>query len=193
MWDHSGSLIGTGSRLFINRVKFFTGWRHLEPTVGGLQNGGGSFMLVVVAFNPGNTLGTPVGFKIKHRCLGLFLRDPDTTDPSEAKWSESHSAVSHSLQPHGLYSPWDSLGQNTGVGSLSLLQAIFPTQGLNPGLRPCRRLLHQLSHKGSPRILEWVAYSFSSRSSWPRNWIRVLCIAGGFFTNWATREVHNTS
>ena len=48
--------------------------------------------------------------------------------------SESHLVVSDSLQPHGLYSPWNSPGQNTGVGSLSLLQGIFPTQGLNPGL-----------------------------------------------------------
>ena len=47
-------------------------------------------------------------------------------------------------------SPWNSLGQNTGVSSLSLLQGIFPTQGLNPGLPHCRRILYQLSHKGSP-------------------------------------------
>ena len=52
--------------------------------------------------------------------------------------------------------------QNTAVGSLSLLQGIFPTQGLNPGLSHCRRILYQLSHKGSPRILEWVAYPFAS-------------------------------
>ena len=50
--------------------------------------------------------------------------------------------------------------QNTGVGSLSLLQGIFPTQGSNPGFPHCRRILYQLSHKGSPRILEWVAYPF---------------------------------
>ena len=61
--------------------------------------------------------------------------------------------------------PWNSPGQNTRVGSLSLLRGIFPTQGLNPGFPHCRQILHQLSHKGSPRILEWVAYSFSSRSS----------------------------
>ena len=66
--------------------------------------------------------------------------------------------TSDSLQPHGPYSPWNSSGQNTGVGSLSLLQGIFPTQGLNPGLPHCRCILSQLSHKGSPRILEWVAY-----------------------------------
>ena len=63
--------------------------------------------------------------------------------------SESHSVVSDSLWPHGLYSPWNSLGQNTGVGSLSLLQGIFPTQGSNPGLPHCRWILYQLSHKGS--------------------------------------------
>jgi len=53
------------------------------------------------------------------------------------------------------------------VGSHSLLQRIFPTQGWNPGLLHCRQILYQLSHKGSPRIPEWVAYSFS-RSSQPR-------------------------
>ena len=44
------------------------------------------------------------------------------------------------------------------MGSLSLLQEIFPTQGSNPGLPHCRQILYQLSHKGSPRTLEWVAY-----------------------------------
>ena len=103
--------------------------------------------------------------------------------------SESGSVVSDSLWPHGLYSPWNSPDQNTGVEySLSLLQRIFPTQGLNPGLPQYREILYQLSHKGSPRILEWVAYPFSIRSSQPRNWTGVSCIAGGFFTAWATRE-----
>ena len=45
--------------------------------------------------------------------------------------------------------PWDSPGQNTGVGSLSLLQRIFPTQGSNPGLQHCRWILYQLSYQGS--------------------------------------------
>ena len=70
--------------------------------------------------------------------------------------SESRSVVSDSLPLYGLYSPWNSLGQNTGVGSCSLLQGIFPTQGLNPALPHCRWILHQLSHQGSPRIREWV-------------------------------------
>ena len=96
--------------------------------------------------------------------------------------------MSDSLWPHGLYNPWNSPGQNTEVGSLSLLQGIFPTQGSNPGLLHCRRILYQLSRKGSPRILEWVAYPFSSGSSQPRNWTGVSCTAGRFYTNWATRE-----
>ena len=71
---------------------------------------------------------------------------------------EIHSFVSNSLQLHRLYCPWNSLGQNIGVGSLSLLQGIFPTQGSNPGLPHGRRILYKLNHKGSLRILEWVAY-----------------------------------
>ena len=106
--------------------------------------------------------------------------------------SESHSVLSDSLRPHGLH-PWNSPGQNTGVGSLSLLQRIFPTQEPNPDLPHCRQILYQLSHKGNSRILEWVAYPFSSRSSRPRNGTGVSCIAGGFFTNWAIREEHLVS
>ena len=98
------------------------------------------------------------------------------------------SVVKNFLQPYGLYSPWNSPGQNTRMGSLSLLQGIFPTQGSNSGLLHCRQILYQLSHKESPRKLEWVAYPFSSGSSWPRNQTELSCIAGRFFTNWAMRE-----
>ena len=101
---------------------------------------------------------------------------------------ESRSVVSDSLWPHGLYSPWNSPGENTGVGSLSLLQGIFPPQGSSPGLLHCRRILYQLSHKESPRILGWVAYPFSSGSYWPRNWTGISGIAGRFLTNWTIRE-----
>ena len=89
------------------------------------------------------------------------------------------------MPPHRPYSPWNSPGQNTGVGSLSLLQGIFPTQGSNPGLPHCRWILYQLRHKGSPGILEWVADPFSSWSSPPRNRTGVSCITSIFFTNWA--------
>ena len=73
--------------------------------------------------------------------------------------SESCSVISHSLQPRGLYSPWNSPGQNTGVGSLSLLQRIFLTQELNWGLLHCRWILYQLSHQGSPYM--WLSKSLT--------------------------------
>ena len=60
---------------------------------------------------------------------------------------ESCSVMSDSLPPHGVYCPWNSPGQNTGVGSLSLLQGIFPTQGSNPGLLHCTPLLYHLNHR----------------------------------------------
>ena len=60
------------------------------------------------------------------------------------------TVISNSLRPHGLYRPWKSPGQNTAVGSLSLLQGIFPTQGSNPGPLHCMWILYQLSHQGSP-------------------------------------------
>ena len=105
--------------------------------------------------------------------------------------SESCSVVSDSLWPHKLYSPWNSPGQNTGVGSLSLLQGLFLTQGSNPGLPHCRQILYQLSHKGSPKILEWIAHPFSSRSSQPSNQTRIFCIVGGFIClaviNWGLK------
>ena len=102
--------------------------------------------------------------------------------------SETRSVVSNSLRPHGLI-----LQTRTGMGSLSLLQGIFPTKGSNPGLPHCRQILYQLSHKGSPRILEWVAYPFSWGPSQPRNQTGVSRIAGGFFTNLAMRDAHKVS
>ena len=70
-------------------------------------------------------------------------------------------------------SPWNSPGQNTGVGSFSFLHRIFPTQGSNPGFLHCRRILYQLSHKGSP-VFRRILYELSqSRYSLP----------GGYFTS----------
>ena len=65
--------------------------------------------------------------------------------------SESRQVVSGSLRPHGL-SPWNSPGQNTGVGSLYPRQGIFPTQGSNPGLPHRRQVLYQLSHRVSNTV-----------------------------------------
>ena len=100
---------------------------------------------------------------------------------------KSESEVAQSCltlcNPHGLYSPWNSPGQDTGVGILSLLQGIFPIQGSNLGLPHCSQILYQLSHKGSPRILECAVYTFSSGSYQCRDQTRVSCTAGGLFTN----------
>ena len=84
------------------------------------------------------------------------------------------SKVSDSLPPMDCNPPGSSVhrnspGQNTGVGCHFLLQGIFPIQGSNPGLPHCRQILYQLSHKGKPRILEWVAFPFSSKSSKTRS------------------------
>ena len=71
--------------------------------------------------------------------------------------SESCSVVFKSLRLHGLYSPWNSAGQNTGVDSLSLLQGSFPTQGLNLGFSHCRWIIYQLSYQGSPCLCDELA------------------------------------
>ena len=83
----------------------------------------------------------------------------------------------------------NSPGKSTRVGC----HALLPTQWSYPGLLHCRWILYRLSHQGSPKILEWVAYPFSRESSWPRNWTGVSCIAGRFFTSWAAREAHSYS
>ena len=108
----------------------------------------------------------PVGWEIKN----------PTADAGE---SESCSVTSDSLWPHELYSSWNSPGQNTGVGSLSFLQGIFPIYV---------SCIAGRFFTSWPKILEEVAYLFSSGSSQPRNRTGVSCIAGGFFTNWAIRE-----
>ena len=99
--------------------------------------------------------------------------------------------MSDSLQPHRLHSPWNSSGQNTWVGNLSLLQGIFLTQGSNPAPPHCWRIGYQLSHQGSPRTLEWVTIPSPADLPKPGNTTGVSCIAGRFFTNWAIREASN--
>ena len=92
------------------------------------------------------------------RCDGkstTFLWSP-SPQPMQVKCgSVCRSVVSDSLRPHGLQPirlscPWNSPGKNIGVDSHSLLQGIFPTQGLNTGLLHCRQILYHLTHQGSP-------------------------------------------
>ena len=93
----------------------------LSPTTPGIQT----------AFSP---------LRVGVSLLQMVIRQDET---------ESRSVVSDSLRPHELYTSWNSPGRNTGVGSLSLLQGTFPTQGSNPGLPHCRQILYQLSYQGS--------------------------------------------
>ena len=122
------------------------------------------------------------GAKFDHEVSPKYWSNSWPRGESEVKVAQSCPPLCNPMDCR----PWNSPDQNTGVGNLSLLQRIFPTQGSNPGLPHCRRILSQLSHKGSQRILEWAAYPFSSRSSPSQESNR--CIAGGFFTNWAIRE-----
>ena len=116
------------------------------------------FLVTIKKINYNKTLQAAVGscfYNLKHTDLQyrnymLFW-----------KHSESCSVVSDFLSFHGLYSPWNSPGQNTGVGSLSLLQGIFLTQESNPGLPRCRQILCKLSHKESPSRLFIPFYSIS--------------------------------
>ena len=89
----------------------------------------------------------PVSLMSPLLASGFFTTAP----PGKPTWV----LVSDSLPPRepesaSLLCPWSSPGKNTGVGCHSLLQGIFPTQGLNPGLLHCRRILYHLSHQGNP-------------------------------------------
>ena len=95
-----------------------------------------------------------------------------STPQYHVKRKKESSVVSNSLRPHGLYSTFNSPVQNTGVGSLSLLQGIFPKQGLNPGLLHCRRILYQLSHKGS---FQYHILTVSPPPT-PTSWLRLHLI-----------------
>ena len=109
-----------------------------------------------------------------------------TSSPPRTRERESHSVVSDSLRPHGLYSPWNSPGQNTGLGSLSVLQGIFPTQV------SCLAGGFFTSWATREAQEYWSGYPFSSGSSRPRNWTGESHIIGRIFTSWAIRDASRT-
>ena len=127
--------------------------------------------------------------------------DPGQEDPLE-KGIDIHSSIFawriHAKEQRSLvgYSSWgrkqsdttESLNMQAEIIIYNYIEiiwrdnffsCIFPSQGSNPGFQHCRQILYQLSHKDSPRILELVAYPFSSGLSQPRKWASVSCIAGG--------------
>ena len=118
-------------------------------------------VLWITLMSPSNsvfmhTLPFPATYYFGLKMLLAFIRYPSHLycHSSLIVWSgenESCSVVSTCLWHHRLYSPWNSPGQNNGVGSLSLLQGIFPTQGLKLGLPHCRWILYHLSHQGKEK------------------------------------------
>ena len=109
----------------------------------------------------------------------------------------SHSVMSDSLQPHGLYlarllCPRNSPGKNTGVGCHSLFQGIFTTQGSNPGLLHCRQILYCLSHQGSPRSLPRALYVLETQETLEFQRNVCLCESGELRTLSPERQGQTT-
>ena len=110
---------------------------------------------------------------------------------------ENHSVVSDSLWPHGSYILWNSPGQNIGVGSLSFLQQIFLTQGLNPGLPHCKWILYQLSHNGSPKMCKHLqipphpklVYDWGCEPCLLSNWKGLFCSLQLLLVFWSIKMV----
>ena len=88
------------------------------------------------------------------------------------KESESRSVASDSLRPRGLYSSWNSPGQNTGVGTFLFSRGMFPTQRSNPGLPHCRQILYQLSCQESPKCTLVHQYFKNVIKHSDFNWVR---------------------
>ena len=120
--------------------------------------------------------------------LGYILNDAKNEIVEERKWTWKSLSCVRLFATLWAIQSMEFPRPEYWSGSCSLLQGIFLTKGLNPGLPHCRQILYQLSHQGSPRLLEWVSYPLSSRSSPPRNGTRVSCIAGRFFSSRSTRE-----
>ena len=89
-----------------------------------------------------------------------------TTNKSKVTRHKKRHICMESVQLHILYNPWNSSGQNTGLGNCSLFQGIFPTQGSNPGLLHCKGILYQLSYQGRHiYIYIWLTVRRKSQST----------------------------
>ena len=118
-----------------------------------------------------------------HLLWGKLSHNEDSSSPiDDTWWSQSLSVGSDSLWLHELHGPRNSPGQNTGVGSLSLLQGIFPIQGSNPGLPHCRQILCQLSHKERHMVKTFSANSCMTEPCWSGSstpsWVFIHCSHG---------------
>ena len=100
--------------------------------------------------NTGEAVSVALGHCLRHLHQLEFFLFLAPLGRQPYKWKVKVAQLCPTLCNYGLYSLWNSPGQNTGMGSLSLLQGIFPTQGSNPGLPHCRWILYQLNHKRIP-------------------------------------------
>ena len=143
-----------------------------------------SFLTLMPTFH----LFQEVPAKLGVRACACTHRHTCTLIPCTCQKCESHSVMSNTLRPHGLYSPWNYPGQNTGVGGCSLLQEIFPTLGLKPGLPHCRRFFTGES-AGKPAILRSLVH-YSAQSVQPC--LGPIWSSEGFqsniFWSWITRS-----
>ena len=160
----AGGKLGTSENSALRPAGWKDVWREVQGFGAGLVCGGSldlEFVLLV--------------------CITFLLTDLYILRLVDQSCPALRNSMDFSLPGSSVHG--DSLGRNIGVGGHALLQGIFPTQGLNPGLLYCRWIVYQLSHQGSPGIPKWVVYPFSRESSQPRNQTKVSCTVGGFFTN----------
>ena len=116
------------------------------------------------------------------------------------KW-KLFSLIQLFATPGTLYNPWNSPGQNTGVGSCSLLQGIFPIQGSNPGIPHCRQILYQLEPPGKPKntgvgslsLLQWSSHPGiepALQADWFINMMHVKMCAFWYYWKIANIPIH---
>ena len=108
-----------------------------------------AFSAVQLSFDPQENINT-LASAMAEKSLPKHITFSSSKVKNSDSYSVSDSLLPHGLQPSRLLCLWNSPGKTTGVGSCSLLQEIFSTQGLNPGLSHCRLILYHRSHKGSP-------------------------------------------
>ena len=96
---------------------------------------------------------SPLLFNIVLEVLATAIREEKEVKGIQIRKEEVKLSLSADDMIVYIEKPWGFPGKNTGVGFHFLLQGIFPTQGLNPGLLHYRQILYRLSYKGSPYMI----------------------------------------
>ena len=181
-WDSPGKDTGVGSHFLLQCMK--VKWSHSVVSNSSRSHGLQPTRLLCPWDFPGKSTGVGCHYRLWIRSIGYpkqhhkintaakryliyiwiimytMRNSASNVLPFFRHWNKSCSVMSDSLWPYGLYSLWNSPDQNTRVGSLALLQGIFPIQGSNSCLPHCWWILCQLSHKGSP-FRHWICVYYS--------------------------------